>query len=183
MQLMRPWPQGHHVRSPYGYRIHPISGRRKLHRGIDIGYDGDIYAPADGTVVHKGASLNKSTGGGYTLRIRHDNPRVYTVYYHLREPSLLPVGARVRQGEVIGHTGTTGASTGIHLHFETRKSPGTWGTDFDPMRILSMEHASENPSTFQRPELPELSPIAAQRAFMAAQRGAWSRLIRFGGRR
>lgn len=145
MTLMRPWPRGHHVRSPYGYRIHPISGKRKLHRGLDIGYDGDIYAPADGTVVHKGANLNKSTGGGYTLRLRHENPRVYTVYYHLREPSPLPVGARVRQGEVIGHTGTTGASTGIHLHFETRKSPGTWGTDFDPMRILSTEHALENP--------------------------------------
>ena len=146
MRLDRPWPRGEHVRSPWGYRRHPISGRRKLHRGVDVAYDGPIYAPADGTVVHKGADLNKRTGGGYTLIIRHDVPRVWTVYYHLRQPSHLMKGTRVRKGEVVGQTGTTGASTGVHLHFETRRAR-TWGTDFDPMQILSNEHASENPAT------------------------------------
>lgn len=132
-------------------RTHPISGRRKHHRGVDVAYHGEIYAPADGQVVHKGADLNKRTGGGYTLILRHRNPRVWTVYYHLREPSHLLKGSQVKRGEVIGHTGTTGASTGVHLHFETRKSR-SWGSDFDPETILGPDHASETPARI--PEMP-----------------------------
>jgi len=144
--LARPWPRGERIRSPWGYRTHPISGKRKLHRGVDVAYDGEIYAPADGVVVHKGADLNKRSGGGYVLILRHESPKVWTVYYHLREPSHLLKGTRVKRGEVIGHTGTTGASTGVHLHFETRKSRA-WGSDFNPESILSGEHASETPAT------------------------------------
>ena len=143
MKLSNPWPAGETIRSPWGYRKHPITGRRKKHRGVDVGYNGPIYAPADGKVVHKGASLNKRTGGGYTLILGHQSPRVWTVYYHLREPSRLLKGTRVKRGEVIAHTGTTGASTGIHLHFETRRSQ-RYGTDFNPESILSSDHASES---------------------------------------
>ncbi len=143
MLLKKPWPRGEHIRSGWGPRIHPISGRKKHHRGVDVAYHGNIYAPADGTVVHKGADLNKRSGGGYTLIIRHENPRLWTVYYHLREPSHLLKGTRVKTGEVIGHTGTTGASTGVHLHFETRRSR-QWGTDEDPERWLGHEYASEH---------------------------------------
>jgi murein DD-endopeptidase MepM/ murein hydrolase activator NlpD len=139
--LCKPWPDGETIRSKYGNRRHPISGRQKKHRGVDVGYNGPIYAPADGKVVHKGVSLNKRTGGGYTLILSHSNPKVWTVYYHLREPSPLPLGKTVKQGEVIGHTGTTGASTGIHLHFETRRSQ-RFGTDFDPESILADCHAN-----------------------------------------
>jgi murein DD-endopeptidase MepM/ murein hydrolase activator NlpD len=124
-------------------RTHPISGRRKHHRGVDVAYHGPIYAPADGIVVHKGADLNKKTGGGYVLILRHSNPIVWTVYYHLREPSRLLKGTKVKTGEVLGYTGTTGASTGVHLHFETRASRA-WGTDFDPMRMLGLEYAEEH---------------------------------------
>ena len=143
MKLSNPWPAGETIRSPWGYRKHPITGRRKKHRGVDVGYNGPIFAPADGKVVHKGASLNKRTGGGYTLILEHSEPRVWTVYYHLREPSRLLKGTRVKRGEVIAHTGTTGASTGIHLHFETRRSQ-RYGTDFNPETILSSDHASES---------------------------------------
>lgn len=148
MTLMKPWPRGESVRSPWGMRTHPISGRRKHHRGVDVAYHGPIYSPADGVVVHKGADLNKRTGGGYTLIIRHESPKVWTVYYHLREPSHLLKGTRVKRGEVIGHTGTTGASTGVHLHFETRRSR-SWGSDFDPQSILSASHAAEHPQSGQ----------------------------------
>lgn len=143
MLLKRPYPRGENVRSPWGMRIHPISGKRKHHRGQDIAYHGPIYAPADGTVVHKGADLNKRTGGGYVLILRHENPRVWTVYYHMREPSHLLKGTRVKCGEVIGYTGTTGASTGVHLHWETRRSR-QWGTDFDPATMTGTEYASEH---------------------------------------
>jgi len=158
MTLARPWPRGERVRSPWGPRVHPISGKRKHHRGVDVAYNGDIYAPADGVIVHKGADLNKRSGGGYTLILRHDNPRVWTVYYHLREPSPLLKGTRVRRGEVLGHTGTTGASTGVHLHFETRKAR-RWGSDFDPMSILAYEHASENPARGRPEERPRRTRV------------------------
>lgn len=178
MSLMRPWPRGEHVRSPWGYRTHPISGKRKLHRGVDVAYHGDIYAPADGTVVAKGVNLDKRTGGGYTLRIRHDSPRVHTVYYHLRQPSHLMVGSRVRRGEVVGQTGTTGASTGVHLHFETRKPPGVWGTDFDPMTILSSDYAAERPAPSMRQETnPEDSMVGRQSPGL---RGYGNYMQRFG---
>ena len=167
MKLSNPWPSGEKIRSPWGYRKHPITGRRKKHRGVDVGYNGPICAPADGKVVHKGASLNKRTGGGYTLILEHQSPRVWTVYYHLREPSRLLKGTRVKRGEVIAHTGTTGASTGIHLHFETRRSQ-RWGTDFDPESILG--HASPEPvKAEEKPKLTEDGSLGRQ-TWAAVQR-------------
>ena len=112
MKLSNPWPAGETIRSPWGYRKHPITGRRKKHRGVDVGYNGPIYAPADGKVVHKGASLNKRTGGGYTLILEHQSPRVWTVYYHLREPSRLLKGTRVKRGEVIALRARLGRAQG-----------------------------------------------------------------------
>ena len=170
MKLSNPWPAGETIRSAWGYRKHPITGRRKKHRGVDVGYNGPIYAPADGKVVHKGASLNKRTGGGYTLILEHRSPRVWTVYYHLREPSRLLKGTRVKRGEVIAHTGTTGASTGIHLHFETRRSQ-RWGTDFNPESILSSDHASESKpvKVTPKPKLTEDGVIGRQ-TWAAVQR-------------
>ena len=88
MKLSNPWPAGETIRSPWGYRKHPITGRRKKHRGVDVGYNGPICAPADGKVVHKGASLNKRTGGGYTLILEHQSPRVWTVTITYGNPHL-----------------------------------------------------------------------------------------------
>jgi murein DD-endopeptidase MepM/ murein hydrolase activator NlpD len=120
-------------------------GVSRKHRGLDVAYSGLIYAPADGEVVHKGAALNKSTGGGYTLIVKHA-PDLYTVYYHLREPSKLAVGAKVSTGDVLAHTGTTGASTGVHLHWETRKSR-LFGTDFDPATVMDMSRSAADGAT------------------------------------
>jgi len=158
VKLSNPWPSGESIRSPWGYRKHPITGKRKKHRGVDVGYNGPILAPADGKVVHKGVSLNKSTGGGYTLILEHSEPRVWTAYYHMREPSPLPVGTLVERGQIIGHTGTTGASTGVHLHFETRRSR-SWGTDFDPETILGQAGAISKPD---KPKLVEDGAIGRQ---------------------
>tara|TARA_R110000765_G_scaffold416437_1_gene518290 strand:- start:12 stop:614 length:603 start_codon:yes stop_codon:yes gene_type:complete len=167
MELSNPWPAGETIRSGWGMRTHPITGRRKKHRGVDVGYNGPIYAPADGKVVHKGASLNKRTGGGYTLILEHSEPRVWTVYYHLREPSRLLKGTKVKRGEVIAFTGTTGSSTGIHLHFETRRSQ-RWGTDFDPESILG--HANAEPvKATPKPKLTEDGVIGRQ-TWAAVQR-------------
>ena len=144
MRLLKPWPDPHTVNpnGRYGNRRHPISGRTQKHRGLDVGYSGFIYSPADGEVVHKGKDLNKRTGGGYTLIVKHA-PDLYTVYYHLREPSKLAVGAKVALGEVLGHTGTTGASTGVHLHWETRNAR-RFGTDFNPETVTDMTKSAAN---------------------------------------
>ena len=147
MKLVKPWPDPYKVNpnGGYGNRRHPITGRTKKHRGLDVAYSGFIYSPADGEVVHKGAALNKSTGGGYTLIVKHASD-LYTVYYHLREPSELAVGAKVRLGDVLAHTGTTGASTGVHLHWETRKSR-RWGSDFNPETVIDMSRSAANGAT------------------------------------
>jgi len=158
MKLHNPWPDGESIRSPWGMRVHPITGKRKKHRGVDVGYKGLVRAPADGKVVHKGADLNKRTGGGYTLILEHSEPRVWTVYYHLREPCKLLKGTKVKRGEVIAHTGTTGASTGVHLHFETRRSR-SWGTDFDPESILGQLEAIPKPD---KPKLTEDGSLGRQ---------------------
>ena len=158
MKLHNPWPDGESIRSPWGMRVHPITGKRKKHRGVDVGYKGLVRAPADGKVVHKGADLNKRTGGGYTLILEHSEPRVWTVYYHLREPCKLLKGTKVKRGEVIAHTGTTGASTGVHLHFETRRSR-SWGTDFDPETILGQAQDIPKPD---KPKLVEDGAIGLQ---------------------
>jgi murein DD-endopeptidase MepM/ murein hydrolase activator NlpD len=176
MRLLKPWPDPHTVNpnGKYGNRRHPISGRIKKHRGLDVAYSGLIYAPADGEVVHKGAALNKRTGGGYTLIIKHA-PDLYTVYYHLREPSKLAVGAKVRTGDVLSHTGTTGASTGVHLHWETRSSR-RWGTDFNPETVTDMSRSAANGATPGQSATPTESPKLVEDGILG--RNTWGAVQR-----
>lgn len=135
MKLQQPWPDGYSVnaRSPYGWRKHPITGRRTFHHGVDVALPvgTPLTAPADGVVVKKGSGGS----GGFTLIVKHADD-LFTVYYHLQKPSSKPVNARVFVGEVIAYSGNTGASTGPHLHWEVRKS-ARWGDTVDPMPYLS----------------------------------------------
>jgi len=134
VKLSQPWPEGYNVnaRSPYGWRVHPITGKRKFHHGVDVALpEGtELRAPADGVVVKKGSGAS----GGYTLIVKHADD-VFTVYYHLAKPSHLLVGSRFECCEVIAHSGNTGASTGPHLHWEVRRSR-TWGDTVDPVPFL-----------------------------------------------
>ena len=134
MKLSQPWPEGYSInaRSPYGWRRHPITGRRTFHHGVDVALPvgTELTAPADGIVIHKG----NGGSGGITLILKHaDN--LYTVYYHLSRPSHLPRGSRFQRGQVIAHSGNTGASTGPHLHLECRRSR-RWGDTIDPVPFL-----------------------------------------------
>ena len=114
--------------SPFGYRIHPISGRRKMHSGIDIAAPTGtpIAAPADGVVV----SAGWRGGLGYATVVDHGGGMA-TVYAH-QARILVRAGQSVTRGQRIGDVGTTGYSTGPHLHFEVRIN----GTPTDPMRYL-----------------------------------------------
>ena len=102
------------ITSKYGYRIHPISRKRKMHTGIDIAgaSNKQIYAIANGTVSTVIRGYNG--GWGNEIRIKHDDGSV-SQYAHLRD-IYVKAGQKVTPAMVIGYMGTTGSSTGVHLH-------------------------------------------------------------------
>ncbi len=119
-----PIPGYYKVGSPYGYRTHPISGKWKLHKGIDIGGSGikgkPIIAAADGYVA---LATYNSGGYGYYVVLDHgkgsDGKYYATLYAHMTK-YIVKSGQYVRKGQTIGYVGTSGASTGYHLHYEIR---------------------------------------------------------------
>lgn len=112
--------------SPFGYRFHPITGEYKLHEGTDFqAPEGTpIHAVDDGTVTFAGYD----GGAGYKTVIQHvdtDGSMVETWYYHqLAGSQLVAVGDKVTAGQTIGAVGTTGNSTGAHLHLEVHPNGG-----------------------------------------------------------
>jgi murein DD-endopeptidase MepM/ murein hydrolase activator NlpD len=110
---------GARISSNYGYRRHPILGYTKLHSGIDFAArtGTPIYAAGDGVV-----KVIKWYGGyGRYIKIRH-NSKYSTAYGHMsRFKRGLRRGHKVKQGQVIGYVGSTGRSTGPHLHYEVHK--------------------------------------------------------------
>lgn len=116
------------ITSPYGYRKHPITGKRKLHAGLDLGAPKGttIVAAASGTVVK---SYMSSSYGNYTV-IDHGGG-VMTAYAH-QSKRLVSAGDRVSAGQKIGLVGSTGNSTGNHLHFEVYVN----GSTVNPMNYF-----------------------------------------------
>ncbi|KKB83847.1 hypothetical protein VW29_13025 [Devosia limi DSM 17137] len=112
----RPLEGGGTLRSRFGYRIHPIFKTRKLHTGVDLAARSGtpIYASGDGVVELAGWQ----SGYGNKVELQHVNG-YQTAYGHMsRIADGMKPGVRVRQGQVIGYVGSTGYSTGPHLHFE-----------------------------------------------------------------
>ena len=108
------------VTSHFGYRIHPISGQRKLHGGTDFGGNGPIVAAQSGVVEVAGYD----SGWGNHVKINHGNG-LTTLYAHMVSGSLsVAPGQTVSQGQQLGIMGTTGSSTGVHLHFEVYLNGG-----------------------------------------------------------
>jgi Peptidase family M23 len=114
--------------SSFGWRTHPITGSRRFHSGVDIG------APMGAPVVAAGTGFVISSGwnGGYgkAIVIQHNGVQ-QTLYGHLSEVFVQP-GQRIEQGTVIGRVGSTGNSTGPHLHFEARVSTADGWVAVDP---------------------------------------------------
>jgi murein DD-endopeptidase MepM/ murein hydrolase activator NlpD len=109
-------PAGGRITSGFGNRVHPILRFSRFHAGIDFGapWGSPIVAAADGHVV--GASW--AGGYGRQVRIVHDGG-IMTTYSHMSAMVAQP-GTLIRQGQVIGYIGSSGLSTGPHLHFEVR---------------------------------------------------------------
>lgn len=112
------------ITSPYGWRIHPVTGKRTMHYGVDIGavragVAGDpVTAVLPGTV--SASYYNKYRG--WVVLVDHGG-RFATLYQHLREQGAAK-GTRVSAGQVIGRMGATGQGVGVHLHFEVRIGGG-----------------------------------------------------------
>ena len=122
------WPVSGEITSPYGYRTHPIWGTTIYHSGIDIGVDEGtpVHAADGGTVVWSGWM----GGYGYAVVIDHGNG-MSTLYAHNSEVAVSE-GQDVGKGQVVAYAGSTGNSTGPHVHFEVRIS----GDPVDPMGYL-----------------------------------------------
>lgn len=114
--LLRTPINGAHITSGFGMRRHPLLGYSKMHKGMDFGAPTGtpIYAAGDGVIEEAG----RKGGYGNYVRIRH-NKSYATAYGHAsRIAKGIRPGMRVRQGQIIAYVGSTGASTGPHLHYE-----------------------------------------------------------------
>lgn len=121
-------PTSGRVSSPFGWRIHPIKKTRKMHWGVDLapGKGKPIYAAASGKVIFSGVK----GGYGNTVDIEHEG-NAETRYAHCAT-ILVRVGETVRRGQQIATVGSTGLSTGPHLHFELKLE----GKRVDPLPYL-----------------------------------------------
>ena len=114
--LMKTPINGARLSSPFGMRKHPIDGFNKMHRGTDFA------APMGTPIMASGNGVIKKVGwcggGGNCVKIKH-NSTYQTVYAHMSKFARgIKNGVRVKQGQIIGYVGSTGKSTGPHLHYE-----------------------------------------------------------------
>ncbi|MDA8130781.1 MAG: M23 family metallopeptidase [Elusimicrobia bacterium] len=133
------WPTEGRITSPFGYRIHPLRMSTEYHSGVDIANEAGtpVHATADGVVRHAGWAQ------GYGMCVVVDHGFGYsTLYGHMSE-IVSKEGQQVKRGQLVGRMGSTGTSTGNHLHYEVWTS----GIPRDPMKYLKVG-GSGNTSTF-----------------------------------
>ena len=123
---------GYSVTSPYGPRIHPISGKYKMHTGIDLGIPSGV--PLGAAISGKVVQAGSNGGYGNSVMIKGDDGK-YRLYAHLSSVNT-KVGAQVQAGDLIGKVGSTGNSTGPHLHYEVRNT-SSYGSDIDPTSFIN----------------------------------------------
>ena len=128
--FLYPLPYAVSITDAYGYRIHPLSGTYKWHNGVDLaaGSGTAIYATKSGTVTS--ACYNEAYG--YMVTINHGDG--YSSLYGHMTNYIVSAGDYVTQGQTIGYVGSTGWSTGPHLHFTIYYN----GADVNPMNYVSM---------------------------------------------
>lgn len=124
------WPVLGEVTSPFGYRVHPIDGEGEFHPGLDIAtdYGSPIRAAGGGVCVF----AEYKSGFGYTVMIDHRNGLI-SQYSHCSRLTAFE-GASIQKGEIIAHVGSTGYSTGPHVHYELHYHD----TPIDPTPFLGL---------------------------------------------
>lgn len=143
------------ITSPFGQRIHPLTNVISQHTGIDIGSvsegitniiavkDGVVVYPTDGATTNcpSSRSLDKCGGGYGNYVIIQHNDGTYSLYAHLYSDSItVKANDSVKQGQVIGKAGSSGYSTGPHLHFEIRQGANSSSSTIDPTTVISAEN-------------------------------------------
>jgi murein DD-endopeptidase MepM/ murein hydrolase activator NlpD len=122
------------ITSLFGWRTHPIFGDQRLHTGTDLGAPTGtpVVAAKGGTVI----TADYLGGYGLTVILRHEGDTQETRYAHLSQLMVRP-GEQVKQGDVVGLVGSTGNSTGPHLHFELRELTAQGWVLVDPDDMLN----------------------------------------------
>lgn len=142
--------------SKFGKRTYTYQGKKvtDFHKGIDLVGGSEIIATADGKVV---STCNKGEqyGKGCYVRIEHSNG-LNTLYYHLKSGSILvKKGQKVTKNQVLGIMGTTGKSTGVHLHYQIDK--GSSDTAIDPYDyVFNNKEIVEENNTEDKPKEKEI---------------------------
>ncbi|ERM91514.1 hypothetical protein O163_10090 [Caldanaerobacter subterraneus subsp. yonseiensis KB-1] len=158
-KMIKPFDGNYPVTSPFGIRENPENpGSREFHPGIDFGLPSGtpVKAAADGVVVLAG----EYGGYGKAVVINHTDG-LSTVYGHLSEIKV-EEGKEVKQGEAIGLSGSTGRSTGPHLHFEIRKD----GQPVDPLQYLSGTLTLSNGTVYYVSDLDRKMLLETAASFM-----------------
>ena len=162
-----------HITSSFGMRVNPILGYSMMHKGVDLGapVGSPIFAAGNGTIEEIG---RKGAYGRY-VSIRH-NGKLETAYAHMSRfsPNLYP-GAKVRQGEVIGYVGSTGRSTGPHLHFEVHvagRAVNPLSVNLPTGRVLEGKLLAEfkKGQTKIKQEFSTLAAVATEPGFRSGRR-------------
>ena len=124
------------ISSGFGWRVHPITGERKLHKGVDFAAPTGtpIFAAADGVVTYSGWT---DDGYGNVVELRHENGEL-TLYAHTNKV-YVSKGQVINKGQAIAEVGSTGRSTGPHLHFEIQPDGRT---AVDPMDYLQLRQVT-----------------------------------------
>ena len=155
--LIFPLSQAVAVSSPFGWRNHPIHGRNHFHTGTD-------FAATEGTLVvaarsGKVAFTDYRQGYGLIVGLRHDDGKHESRYAHLSQIHVRP-GDWVEQGTVVGRVGSTGSSTGPHLHFEWRVRKGhRWvATDATEPLLVARDNINANQIAFNDLDRPHDQP-------------------------
>ena len=128
-QIVYPLPVPAPITSRYGWRVHPVKGDRRFHAGVDLGaaQGTPILATRNGQV----AVADRMGGYGIAVVLKHSQGKQDTLYAHMSEMFVRP-GEQVKPGTIIGRVGSTGLSTGPHLHYETRRQQGSSWVTTDP---------------------------------------------------
>ena len=132
------------VTSPFGVRIHPVTGKKTMHNGIDLVASNGGGGLTDYITAHTGGTVEAvgyNSSSGYYVNIKVADGSVM-VYYHLRESAYVKKGATVKAGDRLGYMGSTGTATGAHLHFGIKRN-GSW---IDPAPFLEADYSAETNS-------------------------------------
>ncbi|MBD3881503.1 M23 family metallopeptidase [Phormidium tenue FACHB-886] len=138
--MIFPLPIPAQLTSGFGWRIHPIRGDRRFHPGIDLGapYGTPVLSALAGRVVEAG----EMGGYGLAVIVEAASGQQQNLYAHLSTIAVKP-GDQVQQGSVLGLVGSTGSSTGPHLHFETLLPTTEGWTAVDPLAAVTLAAASQ----------------------------------------